>query len=64
MAFDGKLLSGVTVLIAVVEGRDHRESCRSARAIPLRREPSADAPRAARGRAAPGTNHPVTFIDG
>ena len=36
MAFDGKLLSGVTVLMAVVEAGTIAESGRSARAIPLR----------------------------
>jgi len=61
MAIDGKLVSGVTLLIAV-GSRDYRESCRGAQAISVRRGPSPGAPRAARRRAASGANYSITLI--
>ena len=64
MAFDGKLLPGVTVLMAVVEARTIARAAEALGAIALRSQPRPVAPRTARGRAAPGANHPVTLIDG
>jgi hypothetical protein len=64
MAIDGKLLSGVTVLLAVVEAGTIARAAEALGLSPLRSEPSPLAPRAARGRPAAGADHAVAFVDG
>jgi hypothetical protein len=66
MTFDGKLLSGVTVLIAVVEAGT---IARAAEALGLSPFGVSGAlsrleQRVRARRAAPGANHSVAFIDG
>jgi hypothetical protein len=65
MALDGKLLSGVTVFIAVVEARTIASAAEALGLSPSGvSEPSPRAARGARGRSALGANHSVAFIDG